>query len=129
VARYGPGDAAVSYASQALTDVTVIGDIDSEMLLEEITAMGNDDEVHASVGVRRYGPITLSAPYSDDSNLLRDKCDDTGLGGTATLVITFGGSKTFTISTILKSTKRVISRGALTRFEATLQPTGAATEA
>ncbi len=129
MARYGPGDAAVTYATQALTDVTVITDIDAEMLLEEITAIGDDNEVHASVGVKRYPVITLTAPYSDDSNLLRDKADDTGLGGTATLLIAFGGSKTFSISTILKSTKRVISRGALTRFEATLQPTGAATEA
>lgn len=129
MARYGPGDAAVTYSSQSIADCTVITDIDAEMLLEEITAMGDDNEVHASVGIKRYPPITLTAPYSDDSNLLRDKADDVGLGGTATLLIAFGGSKTFSISTVQKMQKRVITRGQLTRFEVTLQPTGAATEA
>lgn len=131
MARYGPADCSVTYAAQAIADCTVISDIDAEALLEEITPLGSGgaNETHGYIGVKRYPEITLEAPYSDDSNLLRDKVDDTGLGGTATLVILFGGSKSFTISTLVKSTRRRVQRGAFTVFSVTLQPTGAATEA
>lgn len=129
MARYGPADAAVTYASQAIADCTVISDIDVEALLEEITPIGSAWETHAAVGVKRAGEITLEAPYSDDANNLRDKADDTGLGGTATLLITFGSTKTFSVSTVLKSMKRQIRRGAITHFSVTLQPTGTVTEA
>lgn len=129
MARYGPADAAVTYASQSIVDCTVISDIDVEALLEEITPFGSAWETHAAVGVKRAPEITLEAPYSDDANYLRDKADDTGLGGTATLLITFGGSKTYSVSTVLKSMKRKIERGRLTHFSVTLQPTGTVTEA
>lgn len=129
MARYGPADCAVTYASQSIADCTVISDIDVEALLEEITPFGSAWETHAYVGVKRMPAITLEAPYSDDSNLLRDKADDTGLGGTATLAITFGGTKSVSVSTVLKSMKRQVRRGALTHFSVTLQPTGTVTEA
>lgn len=129
MARYGPADCAVTYASQSIADCTVISDAMTEALLAEITPFGSAWETHAAVGVKRMGEITLEAPYSDDSNLLRDKADDTGLGGTATLAVTIGGSKSFSVSTIQKSQKRAIKRGALTFFSVTLQPTGTVTEA
>ena len=129
MARYGPADVTVNYSSQAIADCTVIGDINKEMILEEITPFGSAWEQHASVGVGRLGEITLEAPYSDDSNLLRDKLDDVGIGGTATLVITFGGAKSLSISTVLKSITRNVSRGALTVVRGTLQTTGQPTEA
>lgn len=129
MARYGPADVSVTYASQAIADCTVISDIDVEALLQEITPFGSAWETHAAVGVKRSSPITLEAPYSDDGNLLRDKADDTGLGGTATLTIVFGGTKSYSVSTVLQSMKRSIQRGSLTNFAVTLQPTGTVTEA
>ena len=128
MARYGPADVTVTYSAQLLADVTVIGDIPKEAITEEITPFGQAWEQHANVGVSRMGEITLEAPYSDDQNLLRDKLDDVGIGGTATLLLAFGGTKTLSVSTILKSVTRNLSRGALSKVSAVLQPTGIPTE-
>lgn len=129
MARYGPADATVTYSSQLIPDCTVISEIDLHAIIEEITPIGSAVETHAYVGVKGYGPITLEAPYSDDSNNLRDKADDVGIGGTATLAIVFGGTKSLSISTVQKSQKRAIARGGFTVFRVELQPTGSPTEA
>lgn len=129
MARYGPADVAVSYSSQSIADVTVIGDLETLARTEEITPFGSAYETHAAVGVKAMSRITLQAPYSDDANLLRDKADDVGLGGTATLAITFGGTKSVSVSTIQTAQRRRIQRGNLTVFEVELQPTGTITEA
>lgn len=127
MARYGPDDVAVTYNSQALADVTVISDATTEALLQEITPFGSAWETHAAVGVSRMGEITLEAPYADDSNLLMDEVQTVGIGGTSTLALTFGGSNTLSVSTIVKSISRVMARGSLTVFRAVLQPTGTVT--
>lgn len=129
MARYGPADAAVTYSSQAISDVTVIGNIERMARNQEITPIGASAETHAYIGVTGMGIVTLEAPYSDDSNNLRDKADDVGLGGTATLLITFGGTKTVSVSTIQVAQRRNIQRGSLTVFQVDLQPTGTVTEA
>lgn len=129
MARYGPADVNVTYNGQDVPDVTVVGEINKEAITEEITPVGSAWETHAKVGVGRLGEITLEAPYSDDSNNLSDAGDDVGIGGTAALILLFGGTKQLTISTILKSIQRNIARGALTKTVLTLQTTGTPTEA
>lgn len=128
MARYGPADVAVTYSAQAIADCTVMSSVETLARMQEITPFGSAWETHAPTGVKAMAPITLSAPYTDDQNLLRDKADDVGLGGTATLLLGFGGTKTASVSTILTSTKRNVQRGSLTMFEMTLQPTGTVTE-
>lgn len=128
MARYGPADVAVTYNSQALPDVTVITDAMTEALLQEITPLGSAWETHAAIGVSRMGEITLEAPYADDANQLQGEVEDqAGLGGTATLLLTFGSTNTLSVSTIVKTVSRVMSRGALTQFRVVLQPTGTVT--
>lgn len=129
MARYGPDDVIVSWGGTVVPDVTVIGDIPKEAILEEITPVGSSWETHAPVGVSRAGPVTLEAPYSDDAGNLQALIAATGVGGTATLLLTFGGTKTLSVSCIVRSIGRNIARGALTRFSAVLQPTGTVTEA
>lgn len=129
MARYGPADASITYSSQSIADCTVIGNLERMARNQEITPIGASAETHAYVGVTGMGVITLEAPYSDDANLLRDKADDVGLGGSATLVITFGGTKSMSVSTIQVAQRRNIARGALTVFQVDLQPTGTVTEA
>lgn len=128
MARYGPADVAITYSAQALANVTMMSNLTKEMITEEITPLGDDWETHASVGVGRLGEITLEAPYTDDSNLLADKLDDVGIGGTATLLIGWGGTKTTSVSTILRRIERETARGALTKVRGILQPTGQPTE-
>lgn len=128
--RYGTKDTVVVYNGQTISQwVTEIGDVATEALLEEITSMGDAWERHAFIGVMRSGQITLAGPYADDANSLSDVADDVGVGGTATLTITFGGSKTYSVSTIQVSHTKNISRGQLTKSTVVLQGTGQVTEA
>jgi hypothetical protein len=129
MARYGPADVVVTYNGNAIADVTVIGDIPKEMIIEEITPFGVAWEQHASVGVGRVGPITLEGIYDDSATALRTRLEAVGIGGTATLLLTFGGTKTLSVSTVLRSITRTLARGALSRVSGLLQPTGTPTEA
>lgn len=127
--RYGPADCTVTYNGSLVPDVTVVSDVSKEMLLEEITPLGVAWETHGAVGVKRLGEISLEAPYSDVAGNLSIVAETIGLGGVATLLITFGGTKTMSVSTILRGHQRMISRGAISRSVVRLQPTGTVTEA
>jgi len=129
MARYGPADVTVTYNGNLIPDVTVIGEITKEMILEETTPFGVAWEQHASVGVGRVAPITLEAPYSDDATFLRARAEAVGIGGTATLLLVFGGAKSLSVSTVVMSITRTLERGALNRIAVELQPTGTPTEA
>ncbi len=127
--RYGPADVTVTYNAQVLPDVTVIGDISKEAILEEVTAFSESWETQGDVGVSRFGEIVLEAPFNDSANQLSDEGDTVGLGGSAVLVLLFGGTKQLTITTLLRSITRSLARGSLTKSRLTLQPSGAPTEA
>lgn len=128
MARYGPADVTVNWNSTSIPDCTAITDVQTEALIEEVTALGDSVESHAAVGVSRWGELTLEAPYADDANQLQEETEDqVGLGGSATLTLTFGGSNTISATCIVKSVMRVMERGALTKFRAVLQPTGTIT--
>lgn len=128
MARYGPDDVTVNWNSTSLPDVTVIGDIMTEALLEEITPFGSSYQTHAGVGVQRWSELTLEAPYADDANQLQEETEDqVGIGASATLTLTFGGSNTISATCLVKSVTRVLERNALTKFRAVLQPTGTIT--
>jgi hypothetical protein len=129
MSRYGPADAAITYNGQLIPDATAITDLKLGALEEEITPIGSAWETHAYVGVKRMPPITVEAPYADDASQLLTTAEAVGVGGTATLLVGFGGTKTSSVSTILKSLSRAIKRGALTLTQVELIPTGTVTEA
>lgn len=132
-ARYGFDDFAITFnpgaGAQALTAyVTEFNGLDIEAVLEEVTAAGDAADVHAAVGLTTRSPFTIGGPYNDASNGPDDLFAGNE-GDTFEVVITWGGSKTSTFDAILKRYNRGASRGALTKFEAEFQPTGAITEA
>lgn len=129
MARYSPADASFSWAAALVPDVTIIGDFDKEAILEEITPIGVAWETHAKVGVSRLAPVTVEAPYSTTAGDLAVVADTATVGGTVAIIVTFGGSKTCSFSSVVKSIKRTIARGALDKTVVTLQPTGPITEA
>lgn len=129
MARYGPADATVTYNGTLAPGVTVIGALSPEANLEEITPLGVAWESSAPVGVSKMAPIVLEEPYdSAASPTLRALVEAVGLGGTATLLVKYGGTKTTSVSTLVQKIERPIARGALSKFRATLQPTGTVTE-
>ena len=129
MAVYGPADADVSLAGSSVPDVTVMGELDKVARMEETTPLGVAPEAHAYVGVYGMGPVTFEAPYSTTAGDLALVGDAAGIGGTLAVVVTIGGSKTVSFSSIVTNIKRLVQRGSLTKYSLTVQPTGAISEA
>ena len=129
MAVYGPDDCTVSWAGSAVPDVTVMGELDKLIGMEETTPLGVAWETHSGTGVQKIGPITLEAPYSDTAGSLSVVAETAGLGASVAMIITFGGSKTCSFSAIVVSHKRAVARGGLSKSVVTIQPTGTITEA
>ena len=133
--RYGYPDLKIEFdnSSDALQDMSqYIMDtppsFDREAIIEEITAVGDNDEAHAKVGLNKVNTIDMGGAFDDQATTGPDAIFN-ALGDTRTLKITWGGSKTSSVECIIKNYVREAVRGALTLFEVTLQPTGAVTEA
>ena len=114
--------------------VLTINDISVESILEEIHTFGDSWEEHLPVGIGRMGTVELSGLYDDTAStgpdaLFADRAPEDPTDSTRTLTITWVGSKTTSVETYLVSYVRSPDRNALTKYTATLQPTGAVTEA
>lgn len=129
MARYGPADCTFSWAASLVPDVTVIGELGKEMILEEITPVNVAWETLGSVGVGRLGPITVEAPYSTTAGDLAVVADAAGIGATVAIIVKYGGTKTTSFSAIIEKITRTITRGVLDKVIVTLRPTGTITEA
>ncbi len=101
---------------------------DREALIEEITAAGDSDEAHAKVGLNKVAPITMGGAFDDQATTGPDAIFN-AIGDTRSLKVTWGGTKTSEVETIITNYVRSAARGELTKFVVTLQPTGAVTEA
>ncbi len=134
MARYGYPDLTITVddSGDSPQDMSAYITDDSaaeiEAILEEITAAGDTDEAHAAVGLSRMAEITFGGPY-DDTAITGPDVVFKGIGDTRTVKFTWGSTKTTQVEAIIKSYKRIVSKGKLTRFVAVLQPTGAVTEA
>jgi hypothetical protein len=106
-----------------LDDVT----IGVEIGLEESTAFGDTWAAFLSTGVQRAAPFTVGGLYDDTATTGPDAKFNT-LGTTIAIVTTWGGSKTSAFNAIVQKYVRLAKMGAMTRYVATLQPTGAVTE-
>jgi len=110
--------------------VTEIDGLEREVVTQDVTAAGDDDEAHAPVGLKRAGQVTLRGPYDDGATSLNGKA--LTLFGSATvsvLIITWKSGKTSTVDTWVVKLSRKPSKGAFTGVEVVLQTTGAVTEA
>lgn len=124
-------------AGATLVDITqhvlTINDIEVESLIEEKHSFGDSWEEHLPIGIGRMAPVELSGLYDDTAatgpdSLFANRVPETPASATRTLKITLVGTKTVSVETYLVSYKRSPDRGALTKYTARLQPTGAVTE-
>lgn len=140
MAKYGSNSLKVEIDSTeggSLSDVSQyvldINGVEVEAVLTESHAFGDSWFEFLATGMRRMNPITLGGFYDDTSSTGPDAIfgavQDSPADGTRTLKITWGGSKTTSVETFIQKYTRRPVRGDLTRFEVTLQPTGAVTEA
>lgn len=99
-----------------------------EAMTELATAFGDTWESHLFAGVKRAEPITVGG-YYDDTAATGPDAKFNVLGTTLTIVITWGGAKTSSFSAIAKKYDRIAKVGSMTRYIATILPTGTITEA
>lgn len=134
MAKYGSDDIVITFdevgdspTNMSAYGITING-WDREAIVEEITRFGNADAVFAAVGLNKASPIEIGGKYDDTGSVGPDAVFNL-IGTTKTLKITWGGSKTTEVETIITHYKRIPSIGKLTEFVCTVQPTGAHTEA
>jgi len=109
--------------------VTEIDGLEREMVLQDVTAAGDDDEAHAPVGLKRAGQVTLRGPYNDDAASLNGVALNlVGVAASATLLITWKSGKTSSMECWLSKMSRKPVKGAFHGVEVVLQTTGAVTE-
>ena len=113
-----------SMKAHILDDVTLAVEIGTE----ESTAFGDASASHISTGIKRAEPITVGGMYDDTAGTGPDVKFNV-LGTTVAIIITWGGAKTSTFSAIVTKYQRIGKIGGMTRYVATLLPTGAITEA
>lgn len=114
--------------------ILTINDVTVESLEEEKHTFGDSWEEHLPIGVGKVGEITISGLYDDTATtgpdaLLANRVPEAVSASTRTLKITWRSGKTTSVETYLKSYTRSADRNGLTKYSATLIPTGAVTEA
>lgn len=113
--------------------VQEINGIDIEAVLEESHTFGDQWIEQLFAGMRKVGDITLKGLYNDAAGGPNAILNNPGGVGdtnpTRTLLVTYGSTKTSSVEVVIKSFKRLPARGAITKYECTLSPSGALTEA
>ena len=140
MAKYGSNSLTIQVDSTeggSLSDIsnyiTSINGVEVEAVLAESHAFGDSWFEHLATGLRKMNPVVLGGFYDDTAstgpNAIFVGVQDSPADQTRTLQITWGGSKTTTVEVWIQKYSRMATRNELTRFEVTLQPTGAVTEA
>ncbi len=129
MAKYSSKDLDLSAGAQSmkahiLDDVTLA----VEVLTEEATAFGDSWEKHVSTGIKKADPIVVGGFY-DDTVTTGPDAKFNVLGTEIEIIITWGGAKTSTVTTIAQKYERLGKIGQMTRYVATLLPTGEVQEA
>ena len=141
MALYGSDDVTIVIDSTAGTTVDVtqsiqeINGLDVEAMLEESHTFGDSWVEQLFTGIRKMGDITVKGNFDDAASTSFDVIfndpGNTKTSGTTTrtLVVKYGGTKTTSVEVWIKNYRRMPSRGAITKAEAVLVPSGAVTEA
>lgn len=129
MAKYGSDDLEITVAGTSIKNyVDTLNGVDIEAMLQESHAFGDSWVEQLFSGVKRASPLVVAGFYDDTATTGPDALLN-AIGTTVAIVITWGGTKTSSFSAIIKMYKRMPNRGESTRYEATLEPTGAVTEA
>jgi len=117
---YGIDDAATTYGGSEITSyiTKTFPSLDQQNEIEEHTPEGASVAQSLFTGLSDYGEIPVSGPYTTEMDAI--------IGAAAraktyaTLVQTWGGTKTTTITQVgVKNYKRSVAKGAVTDYEAT----------
>ena len=138
MAKYGSNSLSVSLDNSGGTPVamtayiTAINAVTVEALLEESHSFGDSWFESLATGMRRMSPVEISGIYDDAAagpDAIFNSPASAPSTSTRTLLITWGGSKTTSVETVITSFTRGATRNELTSYSVTLTPTGTVTEA
>lgn len=125
-------------AAGSLVDISqfvmTLNDVVVEQITEETHSFGDLWEENIAIGIGKLGELTLGGLYDDQAggpdSLFAGRVPEDPNTATRTLKITWRtAGKTTTFETFLASYTRKADRGALTKYEAKLLPTGSVVEA
>jgi len=113
--------------------IQTIGGFDIEAQTEESHSFGDSWVENLATGIRRGSDLVIGGIYDDTSttgpDAILNAVASAPSTSTRTVVLTYGGSKTSTFEANILRYNRTPVRNELTKFECTLQVTGAVTEA
>lgn len=139
MAKYTSKDLKIEFdnASGTLQDMSQyifeINDVSVQAAMEDGHTFSDQWAEALFAGLLSMGEITLRGFYDDTSAtgpdaIFRDVGNLNTTGGTRTLKLTWGGTKTTSVETIITAYTRQPARGEVTKFSVTLRPTGTVTE-
>jgi hypothetical protein len=112
--------------------IRAINGVVIEAVLAESHSFGDQWFESLATGLRRMNEVELSGFYDDTASTGPDAIFNAVASGpgeaTRTLKLTWGGTKTTSVETLIRNYERRASVGNLTEFTVRLQPTGAVTE-
>lgn len=134
--KYGSASVTVSFDDgpggtlRAITNhILTLGGVKVTSAMQLSHAFGDSAEESTPSGITKVDPITLGGFWDTTAttgpHAVLGTPDTDPNGSTRTLQIVFGDGKTFTVETRLVSYAVMAKNGALTEFEAVIQPTGA----
>lgn len=139
MAKYGSPSVVIAFddsggTPQTMTQyVTDINDVNIEAVMEESHTFGDSWFESLATGLRKMADLKLKGFYDDTATTGPDAIFNAVCSGPSvssrTLTITYGGTKTTSVECVIQGYKRMLDRGKLHKYEVTLQPTGAVTEA
>lgn len=135
MAKYGSDDLTIEIDNSGGTlvdmtsHITEINDVEKEAALEESTPFGAAWATSLASGVKLMAEIEITGFYDDTASTGPDVVIGGGLGDTRTVAVTWGSTKKTTVEAIIAKYTRIAKVKESTKYKATLQPTGAVTEA
>jgi hypothetical protein len=130
IVEFDDGAAAAQNISQY--SITLNG-ISVEQILERADSFGDSWEEHLPIGKGKVAPVVIGGHFDDTAStgpdaLFKITTPDGPATASRTLKVTWRTGKTTSVETFRQKYDRNPVRDGLTKFEATLQPTGATVE-
>ena len=139
MAKYGSNSVTINFDNSGGTPVDMsqhvleCNGVEIEAILEESHSFGDAWFESLGTGLRKMAPVVLMGLYDDTSSTGPDAIFNAVNSGpsvsTRTLQIVYGSTKSTSVETLIAKYTRKIARQVLHKYEVTLQPSGAVTEA
>jgi hypothetical protein len=136
VANYSSKDLVIQFDDSGGTLRTMtqyireINGVKVEAILADSHSFGDTWFETLATGLKKMGDVTMGGFYDDTSSTGPDAVF-IGIGNTTTrtLTLTWGGTKTTSVETVILSYERTAKVGDMTMFQVVVRPTGTVTEA